>query len=1151
MADSIEQLMAQLGGMSYHAPSSYKSPSFDFKLPKYKSIDLTPYNFTQKDFKSLATPKKGSGNSDINWWDVLSGTLGQTSGVVTNSLYNVIHDIKDTKKSLGRKILDIALKDNIGASIAQGLVNGGAEQLKDWKDGHLSWGDIPGIGLLHGMDKGWKRGEDIVHDELGVNNKWGKVGGGIGLDILLDPLTYFTGGLSAAAKLGKAAELAKTAELAKGLGMVGKFKSSEKFLQSAEHAIKSDLIKRNPKVAAHIIDKTVAKKMGKLADEIKTARNTTYNAHVNDWGFSAPFSKKVLTAGKYGEKNLLHNSEALAPQKLVDDLLHEASHGDAKLKSTLITAIKHRYDVGSTGELTKTMFDDLHGFVSPIIDTMKRGGIPDVKVIQQVVSKTLPHADFTRLMDEVRTAKLPWKDVQKQLDEILNQVGKNPKLRSSFGSHLAEMVSDYWKHKPAKNFSKAANERKAESMKWVSSFMKDSDKYQTLKTTMKDIHPHGDPVKNMNKLDYLMSNSKGGGAIDKMMAGKFNEMGDFKSNIGHFVDKKNPFDARTLATGDKFTNSMGEHIADAHSQRIGETARYSRSLDKISNFVKGFTGDKQQLMEQAIYLLENHAPEHLGGKAFLANAPKESQELANLIKPVIDRLGSQESGAGVLDKLRKNYFPHVVNHDSSILNDMADFISRHKDLNGLKGTSKFNQERKTFQTLASRDDYLAKIEKAIQKETDPDTIETLRKQQERVASMFDTDVVSALQRRIKEGVRAKAMKELQGKLGKYNMMKTIKTGKENIPDGYHEISPEEAKKLGLGKGRHYIHPDVFKGMKRIDEIFTNEGMNKLVRHVSAVADIWRPLVTYYKPSHYLNNIIGNVINNMAAGVKFNDYKAAEKLVRGYRTGKLGEQEMKIMEHAYKHNVISGGFLQDAHPTYRFTETGKLEKIAKTVGDNKVIRQVRHLAGEQADDISRLANFINGMGKYGKVSMAAKQVRTYLFNYNELTNADRTMRVMVPFWNWTKRNIPLQLKLLKDNPKFALNNMRLLKMFNDHEKGADWQKQTGIKVPGTNYYKSVPSPVNDLGQLANPREFLGSMTPAAKMPIEMLMNKKFFTGKPISYGSDNLKAEDLAQYLASNLGIGGNAYDSFSGRKTVGESLINLFGSISKINPNGN
>jgi hypothetical protein len=289
---------------------------------------------------------------------------------------------------------------------------------------------------------------------------------------------------------------------------------------------------------------------------------------------------------------------------------------------------------------------------------------------------------------------------------------------------------------------------------------------------------------------------------------------------------------------------------------------------------------------------------------------------------------------------------------------------------------------------------------------------------------------------------------------------------------------------------------------------------------------------------------------MVAGVKTGDYTVAYKLIKGWKAGKLTDKEVKLMKLAYKHNIVSGGFLFDAKGTYQFEKSTKTENLAKFIADNDLIKKAR-VKGEHWDDVTRLANFVNGMDKFGSVEQAAKQVRTYLFNYNELTGADRAMRTIVPFWNWMKRNIPLQVKLLMEVPKFAQNNERFRDLFNDGKKGADWQKETGIKIPNMNRYMSIPSPVNDLpSTIENPSQLVGSTNPAIKMMLETMMNKKFYTNKPISYGSDTIKPEDIIPYIASNLGIGGDMYKLGSGESSPLEFLANLFKSTTKINPKG-
>lgn len=1142
MAESIASLMQQLGAANYKAPSSFKGyQSGNFTAPKYKNVgSAKPWDLS---FSSFDGKKDKSG---INLWDVLTGTLGQFGGIVTNSAYNSIETATDKDKNVFEKAFNIMTKDSILGSLAQGSANGAKEQWKDWVDGDISWGDIPGVGFLHGADKGWKRGTDIMEDFTGVENKWGKVGSGIGIDIALDPLTYLTGGLSAASKLGKVAELEKMAELAKAAGMSGKFNKADDFMQAAEQVTRAKYAKY-----PNLVEKMVAKKAAQYGNEIKTARNTAINQNINKWAVSVPFSNKMTkTIGNISKRNPLYRTEAALGADfghVATNLINKAAGENPVNVAKLTSVALARYGVRSIEELTKTNLDDLSAKLSPIIAKAEKGSLPDAKTVQSIVKTVLPKADFDKLMNKFVVDNVPWKDVQKQLDQILLQTADNPTLRAGMGAHLASMVSDFWKTKSPRNFSGPANARKAESMSWASRFLGESDMVDNVVTNVTDVFPKGSPATLAAKNDYLLSNKKGTpGVLDDMAKNPYNEMTGAKTRFEHFLDKHNPFEARTLKTGNKYLDSMANHIADGNSARIGGAAKYSHAINGIEEFIKKNDVSDEE-MKQAIYVLEDHAPEALG-KGWSPSA--KVQKLADKIKPILSKMAKDESAGGVLSNTKKNYFPHVVNQSDEAMEAIEEFAKRHPELsqlNNLKQGNKFNQSRRSFQTLAQKDNYLKKLEQAIQKATDPDTIELLQKQQEHVADLFDTNVVSALTRRIKEGVRAKSMKAMQGELTKFGMMKSNPTDIVNDTKGLMKLDKATAKKLGLDpKGEHYMHEKVLDGMKRMDEIFTDQGMNMFARHLHAISDIWRPLVTYYKPAHYINNLIGNAIINIAAGVRMSDYGVAANLIKGYKAGTLTKSQMKLMDAAYDHNVISGGFLQDAHSSFKFDDPTKLEKIAKAVGENKTIKKVRGI-GELGDDITRLANFVRGMNKYGNTEKAAGQVREFLFNYNELTNADKMMRMLVPFWNWTKRNIPLQMKLVMENPKFAMNIERVKQLFNEGEEGEDWQKETGVKIPFANAYTSVPSPTNDLNTVLNPLSIMSSSNPALKIPLEVYMNQKMYTKKPISYGSDNIQAEDLPDYLASNTGIGNNIYQMLKGEKSVPESILNIFKPVTKIN----
>lgn len=1114
-------------------------------LPDYSSVydTLKPIQLPKIDWsgfekgydgaeKKASRNKKSKVDLTPHLLDMLSGTFGQLGGIVTNTAYNVVRDIKDKKTPLWKKVLNVAADVSPYGLLNQGIVGGLKQQWKDWHDGTFTWGDIPGIGFLHGMDKSWKRGEDIM-EELGVKNRWGRVGGGLAIDIALDPLTYFTGGASLASKLGKVAELNKINELSKSLGIAGKFKNADEFVNAARATLRA----KYPNMSADIIEKRI----GKISDEIKTARNTVYNANINKFGLSVPFSKRLTVAVDDIPKwSSLYRTEATLGDKykhLAENLINDAAINPQHARQ-IEQQVKKLYNVNDLSELTKTQYSDLFKRLSPVIEKAGKG-LPDTKVVSKLAEKDMPQKVFDTLVQHGSDFKAPWKDVQKQIDEILSQVGHDAKLRSSIGADLAELTSKYWQNKPIRNFNKIANQRKAERMAEISKLLRDSDKLKYVETKLDELYKYGHPASQA----YRMNRD-----VMKALEKPFNEMADAKTKFEHWLDKHNPFDARTLKTDDPFLNSMANHIADANSRKIGEFAMYEKHLSDIENFIKKNNVTDEE-MKQAIYHIEGHVPNRLLKNGNYAPSRKVIR-LANLIRPLLASLGNDEVAAGVLSRLRSNYFPHVLNRTDEDMEAIKQFLERHPDLNGLSKGNKFDQSRKTFQTLAQLENHTDMLKEAIANETDPEKLATLQRQLERVQNLFDTNIITAITRRVKEGVRARAMKAMQDELRKYGMLVSNPKDISQLKNpGMKKLDPEEARKLGLGKGEHYINEKVLDGLKRVDEIFTNEGMNKFVRHLAAVSDIFRPLVTYYKPSHLRNNIIGNVIVNMAAGVKVNDYKTAFKLIKAYRSGKITDEQLKLMKAAYKYNIVSGGFLLDSSHTFAFDNPTKLEKLARKVRDVKPVKWMRQ-KGEIVDDVSRLANFINGLHKYGSAEKAAKQVREYLFNYNELTNADRAMRVIVPFWNWIKRNVPLQMKLLMENPKFAMNIERFKQIFNQDEPGADWQKDYGIKIPGMNYYTSLPSPTSDLDTLLDPTKFASLTTPVMKIPLELWANKQFYTDNPISYGSQSVQPQDVPEYLANNFGIAGDLAKILSGKRTPTEALVNMFNPITRINPKG-
>jgi hypothetical protein len=120
---SIEELIAALAKQSSSFAAPKKLAPIKYKSSSYKKFNLTPYNFSAKDFTSLVD-KKGSKKSSSflgTLGDILSGTLGQPSGAITNTLYNAIKHTTSKDESTTEKIMHLLPTSLLAETVTQGL----------------------------------------------------------------------------------------------------------------------------------------------------------------------------------------------------------------------------------------------------------------------------------------------------------------------------------------------------------------------------------------------------------------------------------------------------------------------------------------------------------------------------------------------------------------------------------------------------------------------------------------------------------------------------------------------------------------------------------------------------------------------------------------------------------------------------------------------------------------------------------------------------------------------------------------------------------------------------------------------------------------------------------------------------------------------
>jgi hypothetical protein len=256
----------------------------------------------------------------------------------------------------------------------------------------------------------------------------------------------------------------------------------------------------------------------------------------------------------------------------------------------------------------------------------------------------------------------------------------------------------------------------------------------------------------------------------------------------------------------------------------------------------------------------------------------------------------------------------------------------------------------------------------------------------------------------------------------------------------------------------------------------------------------------------LDNIQAKRVGRSAKEAKAIDKTYDEFLQQGLKgTGSTadfaqdaGEAVMRNANAKTK-NVLNQSFLSDYAEAFK--TPGAWEKT-KAIADAPFAQSRRF--GDVSDEVSRFALFKWAKDKGMTSKEAADKVREVLFDYTQLTNAERQVfKRMAPFYTWMRKNSEFQIKAFAKNPErynkitIATENAYANTDMNQ-EITPEWMKENmALPIPGTNRVLSVNPPAADLSKMTNPLKMgMDSLTPIAKTPIEMFMNQSMLTGAPI-------------------------------------------------------
>ena len=337
-----------------------------------------------------------------------------------------------------------------------------------------------------------------------------------------------------------------------------------------------------------------------------------------------------------------------------------------------------------------------------------------------------------------------------------------------------------------------------------------------------------------------------------------------------------------------------------------------------------------------------------------------------------------------------------------------------------------------------------------------------------------------------------------------------------------KFSPSIAKQLNRS----------YKAISNLDEV------NSFLKVYDGAQNWWKMWSLGARPAYHSKNTIGNLWNNYLGGVTtpkpYLDAGALQiKIAKGNMDGKIAGYPVKELYDAMSTRGIFGGGQYGGDIARRMEESIQgASKNPLTLSTKNPILQGGFKMGQTIEDNARMALYIDQLNKGASLDQAAKHVRKYLFDYGDVSDFEKTYaKRILPFYTWSRKNIPLQLEALATQPD-KINKINLA--INNVQQANQVEQPDLAQVPGyireqaplyvgsnkeTNTVSAIPLqgliPTFDVAGLTSflntetaPQGIkkgklgetlstvFGGVSPLIKAPLEFIANYDFFRKKTI-------------------------------------------------------
>lgn len=638
------------------------------------------------------------------------------------------------------------------------------------------------------------------------------------------------------------------------------------------------------------------------------------------------------------------------------------------------------------------------------------------------------------------------------------------------------------------------------------------------------------------------------------------------------------FGGKSIIKGDTINSLKAATVGKIPKPKIVDQLSTILSRDpKLSEEVKAV---KQKWLDLTKYTTNNDLEKWKGiiasvgkidDRKAIANAieqgtivslPENLIPIAKQTQQFLNEFAGRGIQNSILKDVRQNYVPHFYDAQNT-----EDILNSYARKNRVSSTFANSKERtvesiakakelglqpeediallvakyiKNFNRAESNKNY---IDELVKTTGIPDNLNILQKQKDLLLKNLDEERNVLYTEKTLNTVNPNDVLTTQGRIDDIeNKIAAIPSGikrDETITELEKNIGQSLVEYNDPNIGKVLLPRTVVEDLKRGKVLFDDQDVTGLLKSYDKFLNFWKGSLTSIFPAFHARNAISNVAQNfMDIGldainiVRHEDAVMAMRGVKGDFITEIGTKYpyKKLLEEAKKRNILGGDFFHTEASKFVEQQLPKngLRKAAAKLNLFDLGRGI----GSGIENEARMVNWLSNIRKGMSLDQAAQQTKKFLFDYENMSRFEKDiMRRIIPFYTWTRKNISLQLHLLKTKPGAIATELKAVTGLgdpvSDDEKISSlpaWAaKAAGFKMGVDKFGRplfvtGLGLPIEGFAQAMSLKTMIGMLSPLIKAPLELVTGQDFFRGKPIREVYTANDVASLTNMLSSGLGI---------------------------------